>query len=208
MIPPESFKGWVIPAKGKIRNRTEFQAIEVPISTPTSLNDVDPTTTEYVSRHNDYAKRFELVFNVDADLERWWASYYSPRIRFLPDLHPTWDTEAWEKRAALPFATGYHLFYTRAQGGSMMLNKYSGNKVRGDMFLMKLSGVVKEGEGDDERSFYVDADKDFEWDDYLELLKDFEYIGVQEVQKKKLFGWPKVQEPKEAQKQKLSGWFK
>lgn len=89
-----------------------------------------------------------------------------------------------------------------------MLNKYSGNKVRGDMFLMKLSGVVKEGEGDDERSFYVDADKDFEWDDYLELLKDFEYIGVQEVQKKKLFGWPKVQEPKEAQKQKLSGWFK
>ena len=205
--------GWRIPANGEKPRGTELQAIEVPISTPTSLKDVDPTTTLYASPWDDLVfnvaipvgetthkgveedsrkemdeKTEVVVENKDADSERLRASYHSPRIRFLPDLRPFWHSEAWEKRAALPFGTGYHLFYSRAQEESMKLNKHSGNRVYGDMFLMKLSGDVKEVEEGHKRSFYVDADKDFEWDFYLKRLKVFNLSGLQAIQKKKHFG--------------------
>lgn len=85
-----------------------------------------------------------------------------PSIQFYPDIsrqpvfpdtdeRKYWPTGAWKKRAVVS-GVEYHVLFTTSQDSKLRENRHAGGKVRGDIFVLKLSDTVDENK----RRFYVD----------------------------------------------------
>ena len=154
----------------------ELETIEMEISEPTRFNDVDsatqtaadqkevPAIPNFLSFYlgkaisNADMKAFEEAAggnnHEDLILRRDGAAINSdcqPGILRLPDVRSRWLDERWTQRAACYIKwQPYHLFYTRAKGDSLTLNKHLKTKladkaiglkdeVYGDAFLLSIS---------------------------------------------------------------------
>lgn len=79
------------------------------------------------------------------------SSHFYPNISLQPDNKKYWPTGAWKERAVVDGAK-YHVLFTTSQDSEIRENRHAGSKVRGDIFVLKLSDTVDENK----RRFYVD----------------------------------------------------
>lgn len=91
------------------------------------------------------------------------SNQFYPNISFQPLFPDTderyyWPTGAWKDRAVVG-GTKYHVLFTTSQDSKLRENRHAGGKVRGDIFVLKLSDMVDENK----RRFYVDMVPG-EWD--------------------------------------------
>ena len=69
-----------------------------------------------------------------------------PNVHLLPDMSGGgyWPSHAWNQRVVLFFRGNHHLFFTRAEGGTLVQHEIFGGHVSGDMLLLKLSDRADE----------------------------------------------------------------
>ena len=88
---------------------------------------------------------------------------FQPKISLQPDVvERHWSDNAWANRAVVG-DDKYHVLFTTSLDSTLTANRHVSGKVRGDVFVLKLSDSnVKDGKG---RRYYVDLDpKDLDWE--------------------------------------------
>ena len=100
-----------------------------------------------------------------------------PLVILQPDTEKFWPRSAWEDRAVVG-NDKFHVLFTTSSDSNLMENRHVHGKVRGDIFVLKLSDTV----GEDGFRYYADMELG-EWEKENKLWEDFvkEIIGVKEA---------------------------
>ena len=78
---------------------------------------------------------------------------FQPKISLQPDVAEYWSRNAWRNRAVVG-DDKYHVLFTTSSDSKLTENRHLKGKVRGDVFVFKLSDE-KDGNG---MSYYVDLE--------------------------------------------------
>ena len=88
---------------------------------------------------------------------------FQPKISLQPDVAKYWSHKAWTDRAVVG-DDKYHVFFTTtssSDGGKLTENRHVGGKVRGDVFVLRLS----DGKDANGRRYYVDLEpRELDWE--------------------------------------------
>ena len=88
---------------------------------------------------------------------------FQPKISLQPDVAKYWSHKAWTDRAVVG-DDKYHAFFTTtssSDGGKLTENRHVRGKVRGDVFVLRLSDE-KDADG---RRYYVDLEpRELDWE--------------------------------------------
>lgn len=185
---PTSIKAYTIPIDVEIDPFMEqLQLIKTPmldLSYP-GRGELNPENQARLDQLKTEAAETHLVYDLPEGAangvhQSVYLGRYQSDISLLPDTRKRWKAEGWngwEKRAAIAMG-GYHLFYSRVEGGPLGPNEHTYGRVSGEMFLLRVSTTADE-QG---RRYYVDAEELGDLRKFIVKLTHLNYYGGQQVE--------------------------